>query len=133
MRHVLDEAGYSEVKTPLMMDRVLWEKSGHWENYRENMFTTESEKRDYAVKPMNCPGHVQIFNAALHSYRDLPLRWRVRIMPSQRALRRAPRPDARARFRAGRCTHFLYRSADQSEVTAFNELLLRVYRRLRLQ
>jgi threonyl-tRNA synthetase len=71
---VLDEAGYSEVKTPLMMDRVLWEKSGHWENYRENMFTTESEKRDYAVKPMNCPGHVQIFNAALHSYRDLPLR-----------------------------------------------------------
>ncbi len=56
------------------MDRSLWERSGHWENYRELMFTTESEKRDYAVKPMNCPGHVQIFNQGLKSYRDLPLR-----------------------------------------------------------
>ena len=56
------------------MDRSLWEKSGHWENYRENMFTTESENRDYAVKPMNCPGHVQIFNQGLKSYRDLPIR-----------------------------------------------------------
>jgi len=62
------------VRTPTMMDRALWEKSGHWENYRENMFTTASENRDYAVKPMNCPGHVQIYNSALHSYRDLPLR-----------------------------------------------------------
>jgi threonyl-tRNA synthetase len=74
MRARFQEYGYQEVRTPTMMDRALWEKSGHWENYRENMFTTASENRDYAVKPMNCPGHVQIFNHALHSYRDLPLR-----------------------------------------------------------
>ncbi len=66
--------GFGEVKGPLMMDRVLWEKSGHWDKYAENMFTTESEKREYAIKPMNCPGHVQIFNQGLKSYRDLPLR-----------------------------------------------------------
>jgi len=74
MRGMFQEYGYQEVKTPTIMDRSLWEKSGHWENYRENMFTTASENRDYAVKPMNCPGHVQIFNSALHSYRDLPQR-----------------------------------------------------------
>ncbi len=74
LRGVLTAHGYQEVRTPQVMDRVLWERSGHWENYRENMFTTESEKRDYAVKPMNCPGHVQIFNHGLHSYRELPLR-----------------------------------------------------------
>ncbi len=74
MRAQLDADGYREVRTPLVMDRVLWERSGHWENYRENMFTTESESRDYAVKPMNCPGHVQIFNHGLRSYRELPLR-----------------------------------------------------------
>ena len=74
MRRKFIEHGYQEVRTPTMMDRALWEKSGHWENYHENMFTTASENRDYAVKPMNCPGHVQIFNHGLHSYRDLPLR-----------------------------------------------------------
>ncbi len=74
MRRTLTAAGYQEVRTPLMMDSILWQKSGHWDNYRENMFTTESEKRDYAVKPMNCPGHIQIFNQGLRSYRDLPLR-----------------------------------------------------------
>jgi threonyl-tRNA synthetase len=74
MRVKFIDHGYQEVRTPLVMDRSLWEKSGHWENYRENMFTTASENRDYAVKPMNCPGHVQIFNHGLHSYRDLPLR-----------------------------------------------------------
>jgi len=74
MRQRLNAAGYLEVRTPMVMDRTLWEKSGHWENYRDNMFTTESEKRDYAVKPMNCPGHVQIFNHGLRSYRDLPMR-----------------------------------------------------------
>jgi threonyl-tRNA synthetase len=74
MRGLLTEAGYREVRTPQVMDRALWERSGHWENYREYMFTTESEKRDYAVKPMNCPGHVQIFNQGVKSYRDLPLR-----------------------------------------------------------
>ena len=74
MRQKFIEYGYQEVRTPAVMDRSLWEKSGHWDNYRENMFTTASENRDYAVKPMNCPGHVQIFNSGLHSYRDLPLR-----------------------------------------------------------
>lgn len=74
MREKFVEHGYQEVRTPAVMDRTLWEKSGHWENYRDNMFTTASENRDYAVKPMNCPGHVQIFNSGLHSYRELPLR-----------------------------------------------------------
>jgi len=74
MRVKLAAKGYQEVRTPIVVDRVLWERSGHWEFYRENMFTTESESRDYAVKPMNCPCHVQIFNHGLRSYRDLPLR-----------------------------------------------------------
>lgn len=74
MRDMFRSYGYQEVKTPTIMDRTLWEKSGHWQNYRDNMFTTSSENRDYAVKPMNCPGHIQIFNSGLHSYRDLPLR-----------------------------------------------------------
>jgi threonyl-tRNA synthetase len=74
MRRKFREHDYQEVRTPTIMDRTLWEKSGHWENYHDNMFTTASENRDYAVKPMNCPGHVQIFNHGLHSYRDLPLR-----------------------------------------------------------
>lgn len=75
MRAKLNAEGYKEVRTPMMMDAHLWERSGHAANYRENMFITESEKRDYAVKPMNCPGHVQIFNSGLRSYRDLPLRY----------------------------------------------------------
>lgn len=75
MRRIYRDNGYHEVKAPQILDRTLWEKSGHWENYKENMFTTESENRHYAIKPMNCPGHVQIFNATLHSYRDLPLRY----------------------------------------------------------
>ena len=75
MRRVYQDNGYQEVRCPQILDRSLWEKSGHWENYRDNMFTTESEKRTYAVKPMNCPGHVQIYNAGLRSYRELPLRY----------------------------------------------------------
>ncbi|MHB8667240.1 MAG: threonine--tRNA ligase [Burkholderiales bacterium] len=75
MRRVYQDNGYQEVRCPQILDRSLWEKSGHWENYRENMFTTESEKRTYAVKPMNCPGHIQIFNTGLRSYRELPLRY----------------------------------------------------------
>ncbi|HAB80467.1 MAG TPA: threonine--tRNA ligase [Glaciecola sp.] len=74
IRKKLTQYDYQEVKGPLMMDRSLWEKSGHWDKYSANMFTTESEKREYAIKPMNCPGHVQIFNQGLKSYRDLPLR-----------------------------------------------------------
>ncbi len=75
MRAVYRDNGYLEVRTPQVLDRSLWEKSGHWANYKDNMFTTESEKHDFAIKPMNCPGHIQIFNAGLRSYRDLPLRY----------------------------------------------------------
>ncbi|MBC7488890.1 MAG: threonine--tRNA ligase [Glaciimonas sp.] len=75
MRRVYQDNGYQEVKAPQILDISLWEKSGHWENYKENMFTTESEKRSYALKPMNCPGHVQIFRSDMRSYRDLPLRY----------------------------------------------------------
>lgn len=74
MRKVQQEHGYDEIKTPQIVDRVLWEKSGHWTNYAENMFTTNSENHDFAIKPMNCPCHVQVFNQGLKSYRDLPLR-----------------------------------------------------------
>ncbi len=74
MRRIYQDNGYEEVKAPQLLDRSLWERSGHWAKYRENMFTTESENRYYALKPMNCPGHIQIFNSKLRSYRDLPLR-----------------------------------------------------------
>jgi len=74
LRHILGRHGYQEVKTPQVMDRNLWERSGHWQMYAESMFTTKAEERDYAVKPMNCPGHIQIFNQGIKSYRDLPLR-----------------------------------------------------------
>jgi threonyl-tRNA synthetase len=75
MRAVYRDNGYHEVKGPQILDKTLWEKTGHWEKYRDNMFTTESEKRDYALKPMNCPGHILIFNQGIKSYRDLPLRY----------------------------------------------------------
>ena len=75
MRAVYRDTGYAEVKGPQLLDKSLWEKTGHWQNYRENMFTTESEKREYALKPMNCPGHVLIFKAQLRSYRELPIRY----------------------------------------------------------
>ncbi len=75
VRNVYRKSGYQEVRAPLIMDVSMWKKSGHWDNYHENMFFTESEKRTYAVKPMNCPGHVQIYNAGLRSYRDLPIRY----------------------------------------------------------
>jgi threonyl-tRNA synthetase len=75
MRRVYRENGYHEVRGPQILDRSLWEKTGHWENFRENMFTTSSENRDYAVKPMNCPGHILIYSKGVRSYRDLPLRY----------------------------------------------------------
>ncbi|WP_298013929.1 threonine--tRNA ligase [uncultured Aquabacterium sp.] len=75
MRQVYRDNGYQEVKGPQIIDKTLWEKTGHWDKYRENMFTTESEKRDYALKPMNCPGHILIFNQGIKSYRDLPVRY----------------------------------------------------------
>lgn len=129
MRTALDKAGYREVKTPLMMDRVLWEKSGHWENYRENMFTTESEKRDYAVKPMNCPGHVQIFNNSLHSYRELPLR----IAEFGSCHRNEPSGALHGLMRVRGFVQddahiFCTEGQITSEVIAFNELLQMVYR-----
>jgi threonyl-tRNA synthetase len=74
VRRRLARSGYQEVRTPMVLDRTLWERSGHWENYRDHMFTTHSEERDFAVKPMNCPGHIQIYNQGIKSYRDLPLR-----------------------------------------------------------
>jgi threonyl-tRNA synthetase len=75
MRRVYRENGYQEVRGPQILDRSLWEKTGHWDNFRENMFTTSSENRDYAVKPMNCPGHILIYNKGVRSYRELPLRY----------------------------------------------------------
>ncbi|NEN76229.1 threonine--tRNA ligase [Pelistega sp. NLN82] len=75
MRKVYIDNGYQEVKAPQILDLSLWKKTGHWDNYKENMFTTESESREYGLKPMNCPGHVQIYNAGLHSYRELPIRY----------------------------------------------------------
>ncbi|WP_313072716.1 threonine--tRNA ligase [Melaminivora sp.] len=75
MRRVYNDNGYQEVKAPQILDKSLWEKTGHWDKYRENMFVTESEKRDYALKPMNCPGHILIFKQGIKSYRDLPLRY----------------------------------------------------------
>ena len=75
MRKVYRDSGYQEVRCPQILDVSLWKKSGHWDNYQDNMFFTESEKRTYALKPMNCPGHVQVFNHGLHSYRDLPIRY----------------------------------------------------------
>ena len=75
IRRKLEKRGYREINTPLVLDRSLWEKSGHWDKFQEDMFTTSSENRDYAIKPMNCPGHIQVFNQGLKSYRDLPLRF----------------------------------------------------------
>ncbi len=74
MRSILNQNGYQEIRTPQILDKSLWERSGHWENFRENMFTTNSDDRSFAIKPMNCPGHVQVFNQGLRSYRDLPIR-----------------------------------------------------------
>jgi threonyl-tRNA synthetase len=75
MRGVYKKSGYQEVRCPMVLDVSLWKKSGHWDNYKENMFFTESEKHTFALKPMNCPGHVQVFNTGLHSYRELPIRY----------------------------------------------------------
>jgi len=128
MRRVYQETGYQEVKCPLILDRSLWEKSGHWENYKENMFFTESEKRDFAIKPMNCPGHVQIFNADLRSYRELPLRYGEfgschRNEPSG-ALHGLMRVRA---FTQDDGHIFCSEDQIQAEVTAFNGQAMAVY------
>ena len=129
MRRELNAAGYKEVKTPTIMDRTLWEKSGHWENYQENMFTTQSEKRDYAVKPMNCPGHVQIFNKALRSYRELPLR----LAEFGSCHRNEPSGALHGLMRVRGFVQddaHIFCTEDQidSEAQAFNRLVMKIYK-----
>ncbi len=128
LRRVFQDNGYLEVRCPLLLDRSLWEKSGHWQNYKELMFTTESEKRDYAIKPMNCPGHVQIYNRGLRSYRELPLRYGEfgschRNEPSG-ALHGIMRIRA---FTQDDGHIFCTEEHITGEVTAFTRLLQRVY------
>ena len=129
MRRVYQDNGYHEVKCPQILDRSLWEKSGHWANFKENMFTTESEKRDFAIKPMNCPGHVQIFNADLRSYRELPLRYGE----FGNCHRNEPSGALHGIMRVRGFTQddgHIFCTGDQiqSEVTAFNRQALAVYR-----
>ncbi|HZQ60972.1 MAG TPA: threonine--tRNA ligase [Casimicrobiaceae bacterium] len=129
MRRVYLDNGYLEVKCPMILDRTLWEKSGHWENYKENMFTTESEKHDYAIKPMNCPGHVQIFNHDLRSYRDLPLRYGEFGACHRNEASGALHGLLRVRAFTQDDGHiFCTEDQIQPEVKAFNELALEVYR-----
>ena len=128
MRRELDAAGYQEVKTPQIMDKTFWEKSGHWQNYQDNMFLTSSEKRDYAVKPMNCPGHVQIFNHSLRSYRDLPMR----LAEFGSCHRNEPSGALHGLMRVRGFVQddaHIFCTEDQivEESRAFNQLLMRIY------
>ncbi|AUZ04505.1 MULTISPECIES: threonine--tRNA ligase [Vitreoscilla] len=129
MRKELTAAGYKEIRTPTIMDKVLWEKSGHWANYKDNMFITESEKRDYAVKPMNCPGHVQVFNQGLRSYRDLPLR----LAEFGSCHRNEPSGALHGLMRVRGFVQddaHIFCTEDQidSEAQAFNRLVMKVYK-----
>ena len=129
MRRVYQDNGYQEIKCPMILDRSLWERSGHWENYKDNMFFTESEKREFAIKPMNCPGHVLVFNSDMRSYRDLPLRYGEfgschRNEPSG-ALHGVMRVRA---FTQDDGHIFCSEEQIQSECTAFNRLALDVYK-----
>jgi len=128
LRQVYKDAGYQEIRCPSILDRSLWEKSGHWEHYKDNMFTTASENRDYALKPMNCPGHVQVYNSGLRSYRDLPLRYgefgschRNESSGSLHGLLRV------RGFTQDDGHIFCTEDQIQSEVQAFTEKLLAVY------
>ena len=128
VRGVYRNSGYQEVRGPQIMDVSLWKKSGHWDNYQENMFFTESEKRTYALKPMNCPGHVQIYNTSLHSYRDLPIRYGEfggchRNEPSG-ALHGIMRVRA---FTQDDGHIFCTEDQVESEVTAFHQQAMKVY------
>jgi len=128
MRRVYQDNGYQEVKCPQILDRSLWEKSGHWENYKENMFTTSSENRDYAIKPMNCPGHVQIFNSGLRSYRDLPLRYGEFGACHRNEPSGALHGILRVRGFTQDDGHiFCTESQIEAEVTAFHQQALEVY------
>jgi threonyl-tRNA synthetase len=128
MRRVYRDNGYQEVRCPQILDRTLWEKSGHWEHYKANMFTTESESRDYAIKPMNCPGHVQIFNTDVRSYRDLPLRYGEFGSCHRNEPSGALHGVMRVRGFTQDDGHiFCTEDQIQPEVTAFNELVRKVY------
>ena len=129
MRGVYQNNGYQEVRGPMILDKSLWERSGHWANYKENMFTTESEKRDFAIKPMNCPGHVQIFNSDLRSYRDLPLRYGEFGFCHRNEASGALHGLMRVRGFVQDDGHiFCMPEQIESEVTAFNRLALSVYK-----
>ena len=129
MRRELTAAGYQEVKTPQIMDKTFWEKSGHWANYKDNMFLTSSEKRDYAVKPMNCPGHVQIFNHGLRSYNDLPMR----LAEFGSCHRNEPSGALHGLMRVRGFVQddaHIFCTEDQiaEETRAFNQLVMKIYR-----
>ncbi|QLQ01450.1 MAG: threonine--tRNA ligase [Burkholderiaceae bacterium] len=129
MRRVYRDNGYQEVKGPQILDKALWEKTGHWDKYRDNMFTTESEKRDYALKPMNCPGHILIFKQGIKSYRDLPLRYGE----FGQCHRNEPTGGLHGIMRVRAFTQddghiFCTEDQIQAEVNAFTQLLQRVYR-----
>ncbi|MBS0326218.1 MAG: threonine--tRNA ligase [Proteobacteria bacterium] len=129
MRRVYQDHGYQEVRAPQILERSLWEKSGHWANFKDNMFTTESEKHDFAIKPMNCPGHVQIFNASLRSYRDLPLRYGEFGACHRNEPSGALHGIMRVRGFTQDDGHiFCTEEQIESEVTAFNRVALAVYR-----
>jgi threonyl-tRNA synthetase len=129
MRRVYRESGYQEVRCPQIIDVSLWKKSGHWDNYKENMFFTESEKRTYAVKPMNCPGHVQVYNAGLHSYRDLPIRYGEFGACHRNEPSGALHGIMRVRSFTQDDGHiFCTPEQIESEVTAFHQQAMKVYR-----
>jgi threonyl-tRNA synthetase len=128
MRRVYRDNGYQEIRCPQILDRSLWEKSGHWEHYKNNMFTTESEKKDYAIKPMNCPGHVQVFNSALRSYRELPLRYGEFGSCHRNEPSGALHGLMRVRGFVQDDGHvFCTEDQIEAEVTAFNALVRKVY------
>ena len=129
MRRVYRDNGYHEVKGPQILDKTLWEKTGHWDKYRENMFVTESEKRDYALKPMNCPGHILIYKQGVKSYRDLPLRYGE----FGNCHRNEPSGGLHGIMRVRGFTQddghiFCTEEMIQSEVAAFTKLLQKVYK-----
>lgn len=129
LRQELQIAGYQEVKTPQILDKSFWEQSGHWENYKDNMFTTQSEKREYAVKPMNCPGHVQIFKHGLRSYRDLPMRLAEFGSCHRNEPSGALHGLMRVRGFVQDDAHiFCTEEQITREAQAFNELVMKVYR-----
>jgi len=128
VRRVMRENGYQEIRTPQVVDRVLWEKSGHWEKFRKDMFTTDSENRTYAIKPMNCPCHIQVFNQGLKSYRDLPLR----LAEFGSCLRNEPSGTLHGLMRLRNFVQddahiFCTDEQIQDEVSHFIDLLYRVY------